>query len=707
MRSHLLFVLLAGCTRPIPASSSADAPASPPLARTVDVVDEAFGMQIADPYRWMEDPAHADELQAWLLAQGAYSRTALDALPGRSALHAELLELLGASARDERMQVRGEQLFYLHTEPGGGSASLWVKHEDRRRQVFDPASLAPERVLLDFTASPDGRLAVLQLAEGGSEITTLHVVDTQTGALDPLAIPNVWGEITAQWLPDGAGFVYTQLDADAVADPDKELFQGMVVRRHLLEGEDIALIGPETGGPPAIVASPFPKIHIPAGSTWAVALGWSARAELEVAVARIEELSESPVPWRHVAHLEDGVIDVEVDGDELYLLVTQRSPHGEVLRVSAESPSLDVAPLIPAGPRIIEDLAVAADGVYLADSLDGDSGLARFADGALSRVDVPESRMLRLVHADPRTEGVWLWSSGYDQPRRYFAVDGSGAWSDTGVAHTGTADFSDAVVTRTTATSADGTTVPMTLVHRRDLARDGQRPTLLRAYASYGMTLTPYYQPDLRAWLDRDGVYAVCHARGGGARGPAWHAAGQGPNKPAAVADFAACAQHLAEQGYTDAAHTGAWAASMGGVLVGGALARSPERFAGVFLEVPVLNPLRHLEAQNGPNQTAELGATPDSAEGVAVLAALDPYVQLDADGQYPATLVALGLEDQRVEAWMSAKFPARLQATATREPVWVRVAAGEGHGVGASSDQRAALLADGWSFLLSAMDAP
>lgn len=682
------------------------APAAPPPLVAPPVEETIHGVAVSDPFRWMEHPEHAVALEEWLRSESACSRAALAALPGRAALAARLAQLEGERPTVSGLQTRGSRAFYLERQAGWRVSRLVVREGDTQRILFDPEDRGVASIG-SFSASPDGSKVALALASDGSELTHIRVLDVASGALSNHRVDHIWGEFPPSWLPDGSGILYTQMDAAALDRPDADPMQGMKGRwLHLGTGQAVDVFGPGVSERVVVEPTEFPLLWTTPGSPWILGVGMNARAEVHLAVLKVGELGQQPLPWRHVVGFDDGVVDAAVLDDHLYLLATGRSAHGEVLRVSAQQPEFSTADVVlPAGPSIRQQLASAEGGLFVVDMVDGSEGLEHWTGEESVRVAVPAG--VDLTVADAGSHGLWMHAIGYNQPGAFFRRDGRTLVA-TELGDAPMPGYPDLSIQRTEAVSADGTTVPMTIIHRSNLPADGRRPTLVHGYGAYGITITPYYWPPLVAWVEQGGVYVACHTRGGGARGPAWHVAGRGKNKPAGARDFVACAERAAELGYTTAQHTGAWTASMGGLLVGGAMTASPDTFAAVVLDVPVLNPLRYLEADNGANQAAELDARPDSREGVETLLALDPYHQLREGVSYPATMVTLGLLDRRVPAWMSAKFPARLASLEEHtKPTLVWTDAEDGHGGGASTHQQVEKTADTFAFLLSQLGHP
>ncbi|MEU7900620.1 prolyl oligopeptidase family serine peptidase [Nonomuraea sp. NPDC049152] len=233
----------------------------------------------------------------------------------------------------------------------------------------------------------------------------------------------------------------------------------------------------------------------------------------------------------------------------------------------------------------------------------------------------------------------------------------------------------------------DGTRIPLTVIHRKDLELDGDNPVLLTGYGSHGVTDLPQFRPEMLAWYERGGVYAMAHLRGGGAYGREWHEAGRGPRKEATITDFIDCAEHLIALGYTRPGRLLGEGASAGGIPTGAA------------------NAARTEFSENGPINVPEFGSVATS-DGLRGLLIADAYLRVEDGVPYPAVLLTAGLRDARVPPWQPAKLAARLQAvTSSGLPVLLRVEEHGWHGAGSTREQEHALLADVLAFLLHAFE--
>lgn len=250
--------------------------------------------------------------------------------------------------------------------------------------------------------------------------------------------------------------------------------------------------------------------------------------------------------------------------------------------------------------------------------------------------------------------------------------------------------------------SWDGTRVPLSIMYRKGLPRDGSAPALLTGYGAYGYAYTASYSPVLRALTERGVVLAVAHVRGGGEYGERWHKAGFQQSKPNTWKDFIACAQYLVDHHYTRPARLAGMGGSAGGILIGRAIEERPDLFAAAVALAPTADTLRSETTATGPGNAAEFGSV-KTMSGFHSLLAMSPYANVKDGVHYPAILIAAGMNDPRVAPWESGKWAARLQAaTASGKPVLLRIDYDAGHGnLAASNEQRLALSTDWISFAL------
>jgi prolyl oligopeptidase len=717
----LASVLSAGCApheqkpsaQAEPASSASpshllvNAPGAP---RAVPFSETVFGIEVRDPYRWMEDAANADELRAWVLAASAHARAQLASLPGRKALRAMLDETTRAGVSYSDVQQAGGRTFARRLDNDATLPKLVVRESDgSERVLLDPAHAsdgAPSAAINNYVPSPSGELVSVHRAPGGAEVGAIKFMRVDDGTWLPDVIEPVWGEFGTSWI-DEDEVLYTRMSAN----PDDDTSQNMSARMRRLGqrgDDDPILLAPGTDFVPRIEPIEFPLAIDAPRSAWTIGLAAGARADLRVFAARDADLAKSPPRWREIAGYDDRINGFDVRGDELFYVTTRQQPNGELRRLALADGTLATSQqVLPGSDTILVGVTATADGIYVLTMKDGLNGLTFLPDGRAPgrSVDVPAGA-IGGVSASSDGKRVVFALTQWMRARRYLVAE-AGVSRELGIEAAtweGASDY-EAIVEE--AISADGTRVPMTIMVKRGAARDGHRPTFLDGYGSYGAPTTPYYDARRFAWLSRGGVLAECGVRGGGEKGRAWHEAGRAANKPNAHADFIACAERLVELKITSPSHLAISGTSAGGLLAPPTGLKRPDLFKVVVPRVAIINPTRLAVANNGPNQYAEMG-DPNTEAGFKGLVAQDAYLMLESARASPDWFLTIGLNDRRVDPWMSAKFAARaLERFGDANLVFVRSDAEAGHGIGSTRDQTNDEWADTFAFLLNRFGDP
>ncbi|GAP35928.1 prolyl oligopeptidase family serine peptidase [Piscinibacter sakaiensis] len=720
--ARALAVLAAVGLATLGAGSHAATPAPPPTP-SEPVTDVYHGTTVVDPYRWMED-MKSPAFQAWLKAQAAHAGAVLATLPGRAALRQRLGALADASVNVGEVSVSpGGRTFYLKRLPGEASRKLWMREglDGPERLLLDPEALPgrPGRHAIDWTSpSPDGRLVALGLSLGGSEDSVLHVIDVASGRLLGERIDRTGlNEPGVAWLPGNRGFFYNRHPAD-------ERYNQSTVWRHTLgrpDGEDVPVFG--WGADPArrFERPDLPYLSTVGGSSWAMAEvlhGDAAERSYWLApVAALRGPAPARAGWRRLLGPEDKVTQAVLVGRTVYAVSQRNASRRELWAIDVASGRRQV--VLPAGDQVLQTAVVGRDGVYL-KALDG--GVSRLwrvplrhrASGApagpAAPVALPFEGSLRELAPLPRG-GVLVRLEGWTRAPQVFALR-DGRSEALGLQPPSTVDASGVESRRVMVRAADGTAVPMSLLLPRGLTaeqarRDGGRPTVVTGYGAYGISLEPRFSPTRLAWIERGGLAAVCHVRGGGELGEDWHRGGYIETKQNTIGDFIACAEWLVDQGWASPRTLAGTGGSAGGITIGGAITQRPELFAAAQSAVGVSDMLRMELTPNGAPNIAEFGTVTNPAHFRAMFA-ISPYHRIRDGVAYPAVIVTTGANDPRVDAWMPGKLAARLQAANPNgKPVLLRVDFDGGHGMGSSVTQQLDETADVWSFFLWQMGDP
>jgi prolyl oligopeptidase len=353
---------------------------------------------------------------------------------------------------------------------------------------------------------------------------------------------------------------------------------------------------------------------------------------------------------------------------------------------------------------VLKDMAGARDALYLEATKGGISRLLRLVYGEKSArpLALPFEGAVNGFSTDSQQNGARVRLAGWTHPPQWFAYDPStDTLTNTHLEPLSPVDFSGMTSEEVSATAADGTPVPLSIIYKKGLPLNGKNPCLMEGYGSYGISLDPNFDPTRLALLEKGMVVAFAHVRGGGENGEDWHLAGQKLTKQNTIGDFIACAQYLIAKGYTSPAYLAGRGTSAGGITIGGALTQRPDLFTLAICNVGVMDALRAEFSPNGPSNIPEFGTVGDP-DGFKGLYQMDAYLHVKDGTPYPEVLLITGANDPRVSPWQLLKMTARLQAaTSGKNPILLRVDYDAGHGFGSSKTQRDLITADQAALLL------
>ncbi|HEV8140503.1 MAG TPA: prolyl oligopeptidase family serine peptidase [Pyrinomonadaceae bacterium] len=693
-------------------ASATYAQQGPPRAPVHEVTDTYFGQKIVDPYRWMEDSKNADFV-AWMKAQADYTRNHLDRLPMRADLLKRLEELSDTGVRVSGVQRAGGYYFYYRVAPGENDRRLYVREgfKGAERLLLDPDKLSEpgKRYSIDsYNPSFDGKYVSYTISVGGSEMGEMRVVETASGKDLGERIDRARFGAGA-WLPDNHSFLYNRLQKLSDGAPATELYQKSRVYLHMLgtsPDRDIAVFGYEVNPAIKMETTPLPFAYVPIGSKYVIALvnsGVSPNSEYYFTT--VDKLTQTPIPWRKFVSLDDEVANLDFHGDDVYLLTYKNTPRYKIVHINLAQPDIAKADTIfPASAAVVTAAGAAKDAVYV-QTLDGGVGKlwrVDYKNGAPQLIKLPYDGTANIGWTDQLNEGLLFGLTSWTKSAAYFAYNpATQKATDTTLIPPIPIDMSSIDAVSVKAKSYDGTLVPLVILSRKGLKRDGTNPTLMIGYGAYGIVNTePFFASGYLPWLERGGILAFAGVRGGGEYGEEWHLAGKEKTKPNTWKDFIACAEYLINEKYTSAAHLAGEGGSAGGILIGNSIAERPDLFGAAVDAVGVNDAVRAETTSNGVPNIPEFGST-KTEEGFKALLEMDAYLKIKDGVKYPAVLLVTGINDPRVEPWMSAKMAARLQtATTSGKPVLLRVDYDAGHGFGSTKRQRNEQNADIYAFL-------
>ena len=692
--STLLFLifLFAFTAMPLVTSGQQASPKGkcPPPTRKDDVVDTVHGVQIPDPYRWLEDQNSA-ETRAWIDAQDACTAAVLDAVPGRAKISARLSELMKVDSYHPPVERNGVYLF----EKRRADQELFVLYVRHGREGKDEVLVDPHALSADHSTSVviedlshDGSLAAYGVRAGGQDEVEIHFIDTATRKELPDQLPRAMYESLAIE-PSMSGAYYTVLTP-----------KGGRVFHHVMgtaASTDELVFGQQYGSDKEIAAS------VSDDGRWLLIVvsygSGSIRTDLYVKDLR------SGGPFRPIVNDTEALFFGDISSGQLYVNTNWNAPHWHVFRVDLDHPARDAwKEIVPESDASIENFGAYGGRLFVQYVRNASSELRYFdADGKpAGKVSLPSLGSIAGLSGDWGSNEVFFSFESFNLPQTIYRFDvkrGAGEkWAQPAVPIK-----SDAyVVEQVWYESKDKTKIPMFLFYKKGMARDGARPLWLTAYGGFDVNETPLFFEPAVAWADRGGIYAMANLRGGGEFGEAWHRAGMREKKQAVFDDFFAAGEWLIANKYTSREKLAIQGGSNGGLLMGAAITQRPDLYGAVVCTYPLLDMLRFQKFMDGPLWVAEYGSADDEVQ-FKYLMAYSPYHNVKDGTKYPAVLFITGDGDTRVAPLHARKMAARLQAAnASGRPILLLYDTKSGHSGGRPRNKEIEERTDILSFLYS-----
>jgi prolyl oligopeptidase len=682
---------------------------TPPLTPARPVVDNYFGREIIDPYRWLEnlkDP----KVVAWLNAQNDYTRSIIDKLAWRDRILDRIRELDRLSPPPVKSLSADGLGRYYFIRNGPDGIPRGIVRDSRNgieRIIVDPKDLKPGSVTLtNISPSPDGRYVAFVVRESGEP--KLYTAATDSGRLIGAPVTGILGFTGLDWDVDSRSLYIVKLPRNA--SNTSEAFLNSASYRHVIGADPstdrpVVVQGKNIGFELKETSWPF-VFPLPDNTHLAVWIEDGTRPGHALYVAKRSEVLAGKGSWRKLADFEDGATQAVFHDRRAYMVVPRKTD-GQRQIVSIDIASGDMANSntisIPDNV-LIESIQAAADALYVTATENAAGRFYRVTyDGRTKRISPPVDGNTEAVLVTSSRPGGLFRISSWTEPEALFDYSPSKGWTRSGLQQPSSLGKAlDLIAEQVSAKSHDGVEIPLTIIHKRGLKRDGSNPTYIVGYGSYGSALSAEFDNVFAPWFEAGGVLAYAHVRGGGELGEAWHLAGSRENKRNTWLDFIACAEYLINQKYASPAKLAGGGTSAGGILVGRAITERPDLFRAALISVGTTDMLRAEYQMNGPANVAEFGTVKDQ-KGFEQLLEMSAYHHLVKGKRYPAVLLTTGMRDPNVDVWQPAKMTAILQSMADADrPVLLRVDPDAGHDHwGSTRGQMQAWRADQIAFLM------
>jgi prolyl oligopeptidase len=671
-----------------------------PQARKGDQVDNYHGIQVADPYRWLEDDNSA-ETAKWVEAEDKITFAYLDKIPYRAQVK-QRLEQLYNYARYSAPFWRGELLFFTKNDGLQNQNVVYVQQglNGAPELLLDPNKLSADGTtrLGIFEVSRDGRYAAYGVSIGGSDWQEAHVLDVD--AKKDLSDDLKWLKATGiAWA--GNGFFYSRYDAPEKGHElsSKNEFQKVYYHKLGTPESDDELIYEDKANPQR-----FHEVETTQDERFAFLLisdrGKGKRGNaLYYRDLSKKEKTFTPV----VTDITDDSYNVVDDvGDKFLIATNHGAPNWKVAFYDPANPKAPWKDIVPEKPEVLGNVTSMGGKLFATYLKDVASHVYVYSfTGELeNEIALPGAGTTSGFQGHRSDTTAFFLYSSLNYPSTVFKYDlaakKASVYREPELPGFHPDDYETKEVFYK---SKDGTRVPMFLAYKKGLKLDGTNPTLLYGYGGFDVTVPPNFSSLRLALLEQGFVYASANLRGGGEYGEKWHEAGIKVHKQTVFDDFIAAAEWLVANKYTSPEHLAINGGSNGGLLVGAVMNQRPDLFRVAVPQVGVMDMLRFQKFTIGWNWAGDYGSS-DNADEFKALYAYSPLHNIKPGVKYPATLITTADHDDRVVPAHSFKYAATLQAEASHaNPVLIRIDTKSGHGA-SSTTKAIETTADIYSFI-------
>lgn len=664
----------------------------PPPHSPIEVVtDFLHGVPVADPYRWLEDQ-DSPRTRAWIAEQTRYARSYLDAIPGRELIRRRIREFLAVETYDSLQKV-GDRYFFRKRLPDQEQPCIYVRDgaNSEDQLLIDPL----ERGTGAYTAvkplrvSPDGRLLLYEVKEGGERTGTFELLDIETRKRLPDLLPRGYLRGFA-FSPDGRSFYYVHEALDAKRPFYRAAYQHFLGTQ---SNEDHEVFS----------AGEDERIRLSLFSEGKRLVFFVYRfLEKTLTDIYLKPVDGNAKP-KQVFRGIDYSLGLRLLDDKIFAITDRDAPNRRIveirLREDGQHEWIDV---IPETNSPIGTWRVVGERIFISYTKQMKQTICifDFSGQKLGELPILNDLTLRMLGGSPESDELFLETESFVKPVGIFRyspkTNHRTLWAKTNIP----IDPANYGHSQVWYTSKDGTTIPMYIVGRLDVLAQSGNPTIMTSYGGYGVAMTPQFSVFVTFLIEHGCLFALPNIRGGSEFGVAWHEAAKRRKRQTAYDDFLSAAEWLIKTGRTASRKLAIFGGSNSGLLVGAALTQRPDLFGAVVCMVPMLDMLRYHLFDNAHVWKDEFG-TADDPDDFAVLAKYSPYHQVRQGLAYPATMIVSGDADRNCNPLHARKMTARLQAANVSEhPIFLDYSKFRGHSPVLPLSERIEALTDRMAFL-------
>ncbi|MCB2201150.1 prolyl oligopeptidase family serine peptidase [bacterium] len=669
----LLLLILVGCKN----TNKINDINEPLLSKIEPVSDIYFDTLITDHYRQIEDLNDTTVIN-WFKEQGQYANTFLSNISGRKSL-IDLMKKYDARKLyhiDKIKVTKNDSYFYLKRKSEEEIFKLYYRKSlsSIEEMLFQPGDLKWDDknpfIIYDYAPDWDGNKIAIALASRGSDKMQIVIYDLQTKSILSQIIKNCFNASSqiASWLPDNKGFLYLAYNNDTSQNINSLLNTKTMYYKIGDDVSDAIDVFSKTLCPNFnMKAEDFPNVSF-GNQTNKYLLGVASGPNSfdDGYYLKIDDFYKGKLNWKPLYKKEHKVIRGTFVDDDFVFISVNNAPNGNISRINLHYPDFNSSEILVQEneDEVIQNFKVTSSGLYYNTTKNGVEAKLYFYNNEDKNIHLPEKFGRIFIDNKSYLEpDLWVTATGWltDKQRMKYDIKSNQFTEENLTPKADFPEFEDFIIEELSIKSHDGELVPLSVISKKGIKKDGNNPCLLYGYGAYRISWRPYFLPDWLTWVENGGILCFSHIRGGGEKGDNWHKMGQKNNKPNSWKDFIACSEFLIENKYTSNKELVIYGGSAGGIVIGRSMTERPDLYAAVISEVGMLNAVRFENMPGGPNHAKEFGYITDSIECKGLIE-MDAYLHIDNSVKYPPFLAVVGMNDLRVSPWQSGKFVAKLQ---------------------------------------------
>jgi prolyl oligopeptidase len=682
-----------------------------PVSKVVDSSDTYWGVTYKDPYRWLENFKDTTVVE-WFKNQAILTDSVMNRITGKNELKTEWKKLDSLQPPSYNIpDMENGRVFYQKRMPGEKVSKVYYREgmNGEEKLLFDPLNyikgktLSVQQILPSF----DGKKLIITYSENGAEVSTLKVMNIDTRTFLPDSIYPMAGATT--WIFDNNSFLYIWLKTTDNVDPSSRL--NLKCKLHFLgksAKDDIDFFSNESYPSLKIEPKVYPFAFLNRDSRNYIVSGESTvQNEFKFYYAPISQFSSGKIHWQVLCTPVDKLVrGIEFIGERVFAITYSGTKNYKLISTDMKKPDWGNATTI-ADEKIntLESISHSKDFLFLtySDGINRTLFKYNLKDGKTTEIKLPFVGNSSISCINAGTNDCLISFTSWNKPQMEYIYDaGTDKFSPSPFNQPPVYpdEYKDLVVEETLVKGHDGAMIPLSIIYKKGLKKDGSNVCLMEGYGAYGYSYIPGFNVILNSLAVRGVIIAIAHVCGGSEKGEEWYRAGYKTTKPNTWKDFISCGEYLVSNGYTTSNKLAGTGTSAGRILISRAITERPDLFNAAICNVGCANAMRLEFYSNGPANIPELGTIKDSTECRA-LYEMDGMQHVVANTRYPAVICVAGWNDPRVIAWQPGKFAAALQnASVSGKPVFMKVNYDNGHFT-EDRDVTYANFADQYAFVL------